>query len=310
MDKNIKDEDKAKKIIAEVDALFHTSEKSNPEGVVTYLDVLRIGDRVREHFDRVPRRIEGALEVAAGLCNPNKIAGVNSITKGLGAIIASGGGMALMYGVVTVIVSGVSVAAPVVPVATGLPGIFVAVGGWFTGHAAVTAVVTTILWTGPVGIAVGVASLATGIFFIIRQVSPKMRAMLALDVVRKAVAEWGRFSSLAELPDLKWVTKLSSEEYKALLSLMWLLANADEKLAQEEIRLIEKLLTTRRPDAMGLAVGEGIMELDSAARLLRCGKHVKNSAKLLRTIINCDNVVTPEEERAWAEIAEKLEIEA
>ena len=50
--------EKAKAILAEVDSLFHAAESQSKDGNVTYLDVVRICDRVREHFSQeIPQEI-------------------------------------------------------------------------------------------------------------------------------------------------------------------------------------------------------------------------------------------------------------
>jgi len=286
---NQTDEKKARVIIAEVDTLFHTAEKHSPDGSVTYLDVLRICNRVREHFEKVPSRIEGALEVAAGLCNPSKLESIDSMRKGFGAIIASAGGLGLLVGIVTIIGHGL--------IATTVTGMLF----WKTS-------IITILWGGPIGIALGVLGIATGFYFLAKQVSAKQKAIIALDVIKKAITEWGSFGSISTLPDIAWAKKLTDDEFTSLLSLMWYITNVDHDVDEAEVRLIEHVLKSRKIKSAKFLMTGAQPDIDTSLDILSKSRQKKECALLIKAVINADNKVTPEEESAWDQIVSKLEI--
>ena len=165
---------KAETITAEIDSLFHQAEKSNPDQEVTYLDVVRIISFVRGRFDHVvPAEIESAMQIAEGLCHPKKLEGISLMRKGFGTLLGLAGGTALGWGILYILAHGV--------VATTIAGSL----WWKTS-------VVSILFGGPVGVAIGIASLCLGIYVASRKVSPKRRAVAALDVMRRALRSWAR----------------------------------------------------------------------------------------------------------------------
>lgn len=268
---------KGKQILAEVDALFHTAEKANPQHNVTYLDIVRIADRVREHFDgRTPPQIESALDVAVGLCHPVKLEGVALIKKGLGASLSCAGGFALLWGIVYIIGIGLT--------ATTVTGML----WWKT-------TTVTILFGGPIGIAIGIASLAVGIYVLSVKAPVKKRAVMALDVIRKGVENWVASDTQRVLPDIKWIRDLSEDEFFALVSLAWHLADADKVQSQEEMLIIDHLLHTRRPTESAVMKGMGNTPKDEAIAILRKCNQTEKCFALLKLIPEADGTVSPEE---------------
>jgi hypothetical protein len=167
---------KADEILAEVDALFHTAEKSSQYQEVTYLDVVRITDRIREHFpDGVPSQIEHALKTAICICHPKRFWLIQLARKGIGYLVACGGGVALLCGVVTVLVHGLAFTV------THKLGT-----SWWTQ----TTTETCTNWKGPVGIAIGIAAIPMGIFLLSAGISGKQRAIAGLDMIRVGFDTW------------------------------------------------------------------------------------------------------------------------
>jgi hypothetical protein len=163
---------KAALLLAEIDGLFFQAEKASPNGEVTYLDIVRIADWVRDRFHwQPPPEIEHALNIACGLCNPNTAEGRARVRKSLAALLGLGGGMALFWGILYVIAHGV--------VLTTVTGIL----WWKT-----TAVV--MLVGGPVGIGLGLAAMLVGLYVFVQRTSPKKLAITALDVMRVGINRW------------------------------------------------------------------------------------------------------------------------
>jgi hypothetical protein len=268
---------KAKTIVAEVDALFHTAEKANPEHNVTYLDIVRISDRVREHFDnKTPPQIEAALSVANGLCHPEKLAGVAMIKKGLGGLMACAGGGALLWGIVYTLAIGLT--------ATATTGML----WWKT-------TTVTILFGGPIGIAIGIASLAVGIYVLSLKAPAKKRAVMALDIVKKGIENWVATDSQRALPAIEWIKKLTEDEFFALVSLAWHLADADLKQTQEEMVIIDHILNIRKPNEKAVAEGIGSTPVKQAIETLRNSKYADKCFELLKMIPEADGSVSQEE---------------
>lgn len=269
---------KAKAILAEVDALFHTAEKSNPEHNVTYLDIVRIADRVREHFEnKTPPQIESALTVATGLCHPEKLAGVAMIKKGLGGLMACAGGGALLWGIIYIIAIGLT--------ATNVTGML----WWKT-------TTVTILFGGPIGIAIGIASLSVGIYVLSLKAPVKKRAVMALDVIKKGIDNWVLTDAQRSLPDINWVTKLTEEQFFALVSLAWHLADADKTHTHEEMIIIDHILSIRKPNEKAVAEGIGNTPIKQAIETIRKSKHADKCFTLLKIIAEADGVVSTEKE--------------
>jgi len=268
---------KSKAILAEVDALFNTAEKANPQHNVTYLDIVRICDRGREHFDnKTPPQIEASLNVAVGLCHPQRLEGVALIKKGLGALLACTGGAALLWGVIYIIAIGLT--------ATTVTGAL----WWKT-------TTVSILFGGPIGIGIGIASLAVGIYVLSLKAPAKKRAVMALDIIKKGVETWGATDSQRSLPDVKWVTKRTEREFFALVSLAWHLADADQVQSQEEMVIIDHILSVRKPNEHAVAEGIGSTPAKVAIDILRRSKYAAKCFDLLKLIPEADGVVTPEE---------------
>jgi hypothetical protein len=269
--------EKAKIIQAEVDALFHTAEKTNPDHNVTYLDIVRIADRVREHFNnKTPPQIEYALEVATGLCHPEKLAGIQQIKKGLGGLLACAGGTSLLWGIIQIIVYGLAV--------TTTTGIL-----WWKSTA------VSILLGGPIGIAIGIASLAAGVYVLSLKAPSKRKSVVSLDVIKKGIDNWVAADAISSLPDVKWVQNLSEEEFFALISLAWHMADADGAHSQEEMLIIDLILKTRKPTEQAVAEGLGSTPVNQAVVTLRQSKYADKCFDLIKFISESDGTVSPEE---------------
>jgi len=270
--------EKAKEILAELDALFHTAEKANPDHAVTYLDIVRITDRVREHFkEKTPPQIEGALSIAIGICHPKKIEGIEKIKKGFGFLMSCTGGASLLWGIVYILAVGLT--------ATTITGAL----WWKT-------TTVTILFGGPVGIAIGVASLALGIYILSKKAPVKMRAVVALDVIKNGIESWVLAELKRDLPDMSWVEKLNSEEYQALISSAWYMIEADDVLHEGEMALIDHLFSVRKPTDENIIKGIGTISMSKAIKILESSYLKEECFRFLRIIPGIDGVVSPEEE--------------
>jgi len=269
--------EKAKIIQAEVDALFHTAEKANPDHNVTYLDIVRIADRVREHFNnKTPPQIESALEIATGLCHPKKLDGIQQIKKGLGGLLACAGGTSLLFGVIQIIVHGLAI--------TTVTGML-----WWK------STTVSILLGGPIGIVIGLTSLAAGVYVLSLKAPSKKRSVVALDIIKDGIDNWVAADAFSSLPDIKWVQNLSEEEFFALISLAWHIADADGAHSQEEMLIIDLILKTRKPTEQAVAEGLGSTPVNQAIDTLRQSKYADKCFDLIKFISESDGPVSPEE---------------
>lgn len=266
-------------IKAEVDSLFHHCEKNNLNGEITYLDIVRISDRVIGHFDgETPAVIANSVEVAQGLLHPKKLEGIALIKKGLGALVSITGGMTLLWGILQILAYGV--------VATSTSGVL-----WWQ------ATTVTILFGGPVGIAAGLGSAAVGIYMLSRKTSSKKLAATAHDIIIKSITLWEESDDLLvkNREKYQWVTELPEDAYQAFLSLMWIVAQSDEQCSAKEMDLLYVLMEVRKP--LDIKVANGMISADIAdlCRYLRSIDLCSHCIDALYELASADGHVTGEE---------------
>lgn len=279
--------EKAKVILAEVDSLFHAAEKQSPDGNVTYLDVVRICDRVREHFSQeMPEEIEGYLYIAQGLVHPDKIEGIKLMKDGIGAFTSLTGGFSIMLGVVYILAFGTYATVT-------------------TGYLWWKATVTTIFFGGPIALVIGVASLAAGLYLLGRNIPIKQQIGKSLELIRKGVNDWAEKQDI-DLGNLMWLKNLSEEEFEALVFLFWQLVNADDKYAQEEALFIEHIFKVRLPKDGELIQGIRRMDFDKSVETIQKSRYKEESLKLLEMIPSIDNEVDDRESSLLRTILNKL----
>ena len=158
----------ADKICAEVDALFHHAEKSNPNGNITYLDLTRICGRIREHFKgETPSQLEQALRTALDQCHPETLITAGRKEKRTGIIALSVGGIALFWGIVYIVAYGITTKDD----------------GWIWDEK------TTDLG-GPCWLSIGIPSIAVGVYLLKRNGSTKGASIGAFDVIKRGIENW------------------------------------------------------------------------------------------------------------------------
>lgn len=278
--------EKARVILAEVDSLFHAAESQSKDGNVTYLDVVRICDRVREHFSQeVPQEIEGYLYIAQGLLHPDKIAGIKLLKDGIGAFTTVAGGFSIMLGVVYLLAFGATSTVTT---------------GWVF-----KSTVTTIFYGGPVALVIGIASLAGGLYVINRKIPIKQQIGRSLELIRKGVNDWANKQEI-DLGNVMWLKKLSQNEFDCLVSLFWELVHADDKYAQEEALFIEHIFKVRMPKDGELIQGISNLSFDESCDTLKNSKFKNNCKNLLEMIPGIDNEVLKSEKDLLAKILARL----
>lgn len=279
--------EKAKVILAEVDSLFHAAEKQSPDGSVTYLDVVRICDRVREHFSQeMPQEIEGYLYIAQGLVHPDKIEGIKLMKDGIGAFTTFTGGFSIMLGIVWILAFGTYSTVT-------------------TGYLWWKATVTTIFFGGPIALVIGIAGLAAGLYVLGRNIPIKQQIGKSLELIRKGVNDWAEKQEI-DLGNLMWIKNLSEDEFDSLVYLFWQLVNADDKYAQEEALFIEHIFKVRLPKDGELIQGIRKMDFDKSIEMVKKSKYRNESIKLLEMIPNIDNEVSDKERVMLKEIFKKI----
>ena len=279
--------EKAKVILAEVDSLFHAAEKQSPDGSVTYLDVVRICDRVREHFSQeMPQEIEGYLYIAQGLVHPDKIEGIKLMKDGIGAFTTLAGGFSIMLGIVWILAYGTCSTVT-------------------TGYLWWKATVTTIFFRGPTALVIGIAGLAAGLYVLGRNIPIKQQIGKSLELIRKGVNDWAEKQEI-DLGNLMWIKNLSEDEFDSLVYLFWQLVNADDKYAQEEALFIEHIFKVRLPKDGELIQGIRKMDFDKSIEMVKKSKYRNESIKLLEMIPNIDNEVSDKERVMLKEIFKKI----
>ena len=157
----------ADKICAEVDALFHHAEKSNPNGNITYLDLTRICGRIREHFKgETPSQLEQALRTALDQCHPETLITAGRKEKRSGIIALSVGGIALFWGIVYIVAYGITTKF-----------------GWlFPWH--------SLNLPGPCCLMIGIPPVAVGVYLLKRNESTKRASIGAFDVIKRGIENW------------------------------------------------------------------------------------------------------------------------
>ena len=277
---------KSELIISEIDALMHHG-NSNPEGI-GYLDILRIIDRVNYHFEgepgKTPKTIEGSMDIAKGLCSPSELERINFIRKGIGLVIAGGGGFALIWGIVTIIAVGVTTT----------------VGHlWWAS--------TVLLLGGPIGILAGIVALASGIYFLSSKLSPKQRALKAHEIIRDSIKKWGEVSSPKVINEnVKWFVELSDSEQKAVFCLAYNMANADGEICQSEIDVLVEYINLK-PGVTDYNYSKSIeLNINDCINSIKNKNYTDKVMELIKKIVVADGKVDDREKALFNEFKEKM----
>lgn len=284
--KKLPPDKRSKVIIAEIDAIFHQGNQ-NPDGV-GYVDILRISDRVHQHFiddpGGTPKQVSGAIDVAKGFCSPSALESVDLIRKGIGAIISTVGGLSLAWGIIFIIANGVFTTT-----------------GWLWWASRV------LIFSGPLAIVGGIAALAGGLYLIAKKLTFRERAIKALEIIRKGLEEWGKEAKgEVDMSDYSWFLEMPKKECRATFCLAFFIANLDEKVVEEELQVIIRYVSLK-PGVTDKAYSDGIaMSLDVAVQDLVHSKQKGKIIEFLTNICTSDGPITEDEEKALTEIKRKV----
>ena len=255
--------DNIKKII---DESFHKHGEHNPDSGLTFQDIQVIRKRIEDEFKgKCPRAIAGALDVAAGLLHPNKLKAISFLKNGMSAILLTTGGISLFGGIIYIISYGLT--------ATATIGML----WWETST-------KSILFGGPVGIVIGLTSLATGIFILAKKTTPQKKTTTAQEILHKALTAWVEEKSPEEF-DASLIKKLTRQEYHSLLFLLYQIAEADDIVTVEEAAMIS-CITNQRKVSSQFTVEE--LELDSCIEVIATSEYAHECVDLLETLANID----------------------
>ncbi len=162
----------AHEIKTQVDLLYDdaTAETNS----LSYQDVCKITDYVESRFikaiDEVPDVVAGALNVARSYLNPSKIEAIKQLKKGLGLLLTTTGGLAVLWGIMVSLGVGASM--------------WASIATFFAG--------TGIPVLGPIAIAAGIAAIAAGLYVAIKATSPESLSASAHDAIVKSVNTWAK----------------------------------------------------------------------------------------------------------------------
>ena len=127
---------------------------------------------------------------------------------------------------------------------------------------------------------------------------------MALDVIKKGVENWVVADTQRNLPNIEWVCALNDEEFFALVSLAWHIVDADGVHSQEEMLILDHILSMRKPSEKAIIDGIGSTPLNQAISTLRQSEHANKCFSLVKMLPEADGTVSHEE----AEIIGLLEI--
>ena len=167
----------ARKLKDIVELKFQQAEAINKQtglNGVAYNDICLITNIIVEEFYqqglKLPKEIEGAINLAKGYLNPNEVAAKEEIKKGMYALISTVGGISLAIGIIQALAS---------------PGILAAVGALILGGA-------TVPIEAPIAIGVGILLAAIGIYKTTRSWSVAEATVKAKEILIKAIEKWER----------------------------------------------------------------------------------------------------------------------
>lgn len=212
-----------------VNEAFYVAENENSSRGMTYQTLQKFrSDIAKEFGGQCPQKIESGFEIAIGMLNPSKLDATKTIKNGISTLLLGGGGLGLLAGIIYIIAYGLT--------ATTVTGIL-----WWK------ATTATMLLGGPAGIAVGIVSMASGIFLLAKQSNPEKRSKTAYKIIKASLRDWIKEKAKSEF-DFSWLKKLSSEEYSSLVSLTYYLSELDDMVTPEEAQFIGCILDARKPD--------------------------------------------------------------
>mgnify|MGYP001300917911 CR=1 FL=1 len=118
----------------------------------------------------LPDVVAGALNVARSYLNPRKIEAIKQLKKGLGLLLTTTGGLAVLWGIMVSLGVGASMWASIVTffAGTGIPVL------------------------GPIAIAAGIAAIAAGLYVAIKATSAESLSASAHDAIVKSVNAWAK----------------------------------------------------------------------------------------------------------------------
>ena len=115
----------ALELITQVDILYARA-TANEQNSMSYHDACKITDYVqtvfREQTEDVPKLVEGACALARGLLNPNKVKQGQDLSRGLGLLLTTAGGIGLVFGLLTALGVGLGIWAHVWAIIAGTTG--------------------------------------------------------------------------------------------------------------------------------------------------------------------------------------------
>ena len=161
----------ANEIRSEVDFLFAQA-TANERNAMSYHDACKIADHVQTVFQErtgaVPKIIEGAYRLARGLLNPDKMKQAYDLQCGIGLLIVTGGGVAIVWGLLVALGVGLSI--------------------WASAWAAIAG--TTGHLTGGLTMVAAVAAIVAGIYVALAKETPQTVSGKAHNLMVEALEKW------------------------------------------------------------------------------------------------------------------------